>query len=175
MPTSLSPSSAQPDCDVQELVAAYKVLDLELSASSYAIEHWYRELSLPNQPDRCRQGSPEQHRVAEKRRRIEMAYELIRSAPLRDHPLAKATAALEADRVRDPGLAIDRTVSVATETVARLGLGVAVGLLLAYFMYRKGVPGFGIYVWFAPFVVGILFMLSLESTGGLLAFVFRRL
>lgn len=174
MPTSEPPSSAGLR-DVQALLAAYSVLDLELSASPYAIEHWYRELSLLNQPDRYPEGSPEQHRVAEKRRQIDAAYQLIRTAPLREHPLAKTAAAREEERVRDPGLAIDRPVSVATETVARFALGVAIGIFLAYSMHRKGLPGFEIYVWLAPLVVGILLMFSLESTGGLLAFVFRRL
>ena len=134
MPTTPAPLESE----IQALVAAYKLLDLELSASSYAIDHWYRQLSLLNQPDRYPEGTPDQFHAAEKRRQIDAAYQLIRTAPLRDHPLAKAAAAREEDRVRDPGLAIDRPVSVATETVARLALGVALGLFFAYQLHRQG-------------------------------------
>ena len=168
MPTTPAPLGSE----IQALVAAYKLLDLELSASSYAIDHWYRQLSLLNQPDRCPKGTPDQVQAAEKRRQIDAAYQLIRTAPLRGHPLAKAAAVREEDRVRDPGLAIDRPVSVLTETVARLALGVALGLFFAYQLHRRGVPGVEIYVWLAPLVVGIYLMSSLESTG-LLAFVRR--
>ena len=168
MPTTPAPLASE----IQALVAAYKLLDLELSASSYAIDHWYRQLSLLNQPDRCPEGTPDQLHAVEKRRQIDAAYQLIRTAPLRDHPLAKAAAAREEDRVRDPGLAIDRPVSVATETVARLALGVAIGLFFAYQLHLRGVPGFKIYVWLAPLVVGIYLMSSIESTG-LIAFVRR--
>ena len=97
------------------------------------------------------EGSPEQHRVAEgEAAQSSAAYQLIRTAPLRDAPLAKTAAAREEERVRDPGLAVDRPVSVATETVARFALGVAVGLFLASPCARRGVPGFRIYVWVAP-------------------------
>ncbi len=141
-------------------MAAYKVLDLELNASEAAIEHWYHELSLLNQPDRCRAGSSEQQRVAEKRRQIDAAYRLIQHAPLYDHRLAQEAAEHEQERVPDPGFVLERQVSVATEVIVRFVLGVVVGLLVAASMNTRGVPGFEIYVWGVPLVLGILFMSS---------------
>jgi hypothetical protein len=174
MSTAALPSSAATESDVQELVAAYKLLDLELQASPLAIEHWHRELSLLNQPDRWPIGSPERQRAVEKLRRIDAAYRLIQDAPLYDHPLAKEAARREEERVRDPGLSIDRPVSVATETIARFVLGVAVGLVLAFALQRRGVPGFEIYVWGVPLALGILFMSSIERPGWLLELFFWR-
>ncbi len=74
MSTAALPSSVASESDVQEFVAAYKVLDLELQASPLAIEHWYRELSLLNQPDQWPVGTPERQRAVEKLARIEAAY-----------------------------------------------------------------------------------------------------
>lgn len=163
MSTSAVTSGARPESpesNVQELVEAYKVLDLELQASPLAIEHCYRELSLLNRPDCWPTGSPERQRAVEKLRRIDGAYRLIQDAPLFDHPLAKEAAAREEDRVPDPGLAIDRPVSVATETIVRFVFGVVVGLLVAATLNKRGVPGFQIYVWAVPLALGILFMSS---------------
>jgi preprotein translocase subunit Sec63 len=154
------PSAASPESDVQELVEAYKVLGLELNASTDAIEHWYGELSLLNQPDRHPAGSADRQRAGEKRRQIDAAYGLIQNAPLQNHPLAKEAAAREEERVPDPGLLIDRPVSVATEVIVRFVFGVVVGLFVASALNARGLPGFEFYVWGVPLIFGILFMSS---------------
>jgi preprotein translocase subunit Sec63 len=153
-------SAARPDSEVQELVEAYKVLGLELNASTDAIEHWYRELSLLNQPDRHPSGSADQRRAAGKRRQIDAAYGLIHNAPLQNHPLAKEAAARQEERVPDPGLKIDRPVSVATEVIARFVLGVVMGLWPAFVLYKSEAPGVEILVWAIPPAVGLLVMYS---------------
>ena len=160
MSTSAMSSAARSESDVQELVEAYKVLGLELNASTDAIEHWYRELSLLNQPDRHPSGSADQRRAAEKRRQVDAAYGLIHNAPLQNHPLAKEAAAREEERVPDPGLMIDRPVSVATETIVRFVFGVVVGLFVVAALNTRGLPGFEFYAWGVPLVLGILFMSS---------------
>jgi len=160
MPTAALTSSAGSESDVQVLVAAYKVLDLELQASPLAIEHWYRELSLLNQPDLWPVGSPERQRAVEKLRRIDVAYRLIQDAPLYDHPLAKEAAAHSEERMRDPGLRIDRPVSVTTEIIVRFVFGVVVGLFVAAALNTRRTLGFEFYVWGVPLVLGILFMFS---------------
>ena len=158
-PTTTSSESA-PDAAVQVLIAAYRVLDLELRASPVAIEYSYRELLQLNQPDRCPGGSPEQQRASERRQAIEAAFQLIQDAPLRDHPLAHQTEPGLPLQPPDHGLAIDRPVSVATETIVRFVLGAVVGLVLADSLRRRGVPGFSVYLWGVPLVMGILFMSS---------------
>jgi hypothetical protein len=160
MSTAAPPPSAAPESDVQELVAAYKVLDLELQASPDAIDHWYRELSLLNDPDRFPAGSSDHARMAEKRRHIDAAYGLISNAPLQNHPLAKEAAAREEERVPDPGLMIDRPVSVATEVIGRFVFGVLAGLFPAFVLHRSQVPGVEILVWAIPPAVGLIFMYS---------------
>jgi len=161
MSTSAATSAASaPEAAVQTLLAAYRVLDLELRASPLAIQYAYRELLQLNQPDRCPSGSPEQQRAAERRRAIEAAYELVRNAPLRDHPLAYQAEQELPLQPRDHGPAIDRPVSVATETIVRFVLGAVVGVVLATSLYGRGVPGFSVYMWGVPLVLGILFMSS---------------
>jgi hypothetical protein len=160
MSTAALPSSVASESDVQELVAAYKVLDLELQASPLAIEHWYRELSLLNQPHMWPEGTPERQRAVEKLRRIDAAYRLIQDAPLFNHPLAKEAAAHSQERVPDPGLRIDRPVSVATEIIVRFVFGVVVGVGVVAALNTRRVPGFEVYVWGIPLVLGILFTFS---------------
>ena len=160
MSTAALPSSVASESDVRELVAAYNVLDLELQASPLAIEHWYRELSLLNQPDQWPVGTPERQRALEKLGRIEAAYRLIQDAPLFNHPLAKEAAAHSEERVRDSGLIIDRPVSVATELIVRFVFGVVVGLFVVGALNTRRVPGYEFYVWGVPLVLGILFMSS---------------
>jgi hypothetical protein len=176
MLTSATSSGPVADDAVQVLVAAYKVLDLELRASPLAIQYACRELLQLNQPERCPKGSPEQLRAAERRRAIEAAYHLIEHAPLRDHPLAhqaEQEQQLQGPR-QDPALAIERTVSVLTETIVRFVLGMAAGVLLALWLERRGVPGFALYAWVVPLALGILFMSSLERRGWLVELLFWR-
>src|SRR5262245_8968884 len=68
--------------DVQELVAAYRTLDLELGASPVVIRNRYRELVQIYHPDKWPQGSAEQVASAERMREINGAYDLIEDAPL---------------------------------------------------------------------------------------------
>ena len=60
----------------------------------------------------------------------------------------------------DPGLMIDRPVSVATETIVRFVFGVVVGLFVVAALNTRGLPGFEFYAWGVPLVLGILFMSS---------------
>lgn len=156
-----SGSVADDTVKVEVLVAAYRVLDLELRASPLAIQYAYRELLQLNQPERCPNGSQEQQLGVERRLAIETAYHLIQHAPLRGHRLARE-AEQEQQLPRDHGTALDRPVSVLTETIVRFVLGIVVGVVLALWLRRIGVQGFALYVWFVPLALGFLFMSSLE-------------
>lgn len=148
--------------DVQELIAAYQTLDLELAASSSAIRMRYRELALLHHPDKHPHGSEAQAQAAARMALINAAYELIHDAPLRHH--RPAVGSIEAEPRPDRGAAFDRPVSVATETLVRMVLGAIVGFGLAVLLERSGVPGFSLYVWVCPILLGFAFTSTSDST-----------
>jgi DnaJ-class molecular chaperone len=146
------PTAATETADLQALIGAYAVLDVEFTASEAAIRARYRELALRHHPDVHPHGSPAQQQAAARMATINAAFTLIRDAPLRDY---------RPDR-RETGAAIphhaaggfDRPVSVATETLVRLAFGALFGLGLALVLGNRRVPGFAFYVWILPLVIG---------------------
>jgi preprotein translocase subunit Sec63 len=140
--------------DLDRLLAAYRALDVDVGASARAIRFRYRELVRQHHPDRWPEGSPEQARAQERMREINAAYDLIESAPLRDHEFPP-------DPVRSDSTigqyGVARPPSVLIETLARLALGAAVGVLFALMLYARGMPGFPIYVVAIPIVLALAF------------------
>ena len=146
--------------DIQALIGAYAVFDVELKASASAIRARYRELALRYHPDTHPQGSPSQQQAAARMAAINAAYTLIRNAPLRDYRPERNEAGAP---IRESGgVAFDRPVSVVTETLVRLAVGVLFGLGIALVLRDRRVPGFAVYVWILPLVIGF----ACTSTSG---------
>ena len=146
--------------DIQALIGAYGLLDVELTASEPAIRARYRELALRYHPDTHPHGSPSQQQAAARMAAINAAYTLIRNAPLRDYRLERNQTG--APIPAGGGVAFDRPVSVVTETLVRLALGVLFGLGIALVLQDRRVPGFAVYVWILPLVIGF----ACTSTSG---------
>ena len=138
--------------DVRELIAAYQTLDLELGASASAIRYRYRELAQRHHPDKHPHGSPAQAAAASRMAGINAAYELIQEAPLRHYRPPEPPAGDADTPERHAGSA--RPMSVAAETFARMAVGALLGVLLAFLLDARGVPGFDLYVWILPLVLG---------------------
>ena len=138
--------------DVRELVAAYEALDLEFGASASAIRCRYRELAQRHHPDKHPHGSPAQAEAASRMAGINAAYELIQDAPLRHYRPPEPVPSVEDTRERHAGFA--RPLSVAAETFVRMAVGALLGVVLAFLLDGRGVPGFDLYVWILPVVLG---------------------
>jgi preprotein translocase subunit Sec63 len=146
--------------DIQALIGAYGLFDVELSASASAIRARYRELALRYHPDTHPHGSSSQQQAAARMAAINAAYALIRNAPLRDYrPERNQTGA---PIPAGGGVVLDRPISVVTETLVRLCLGVLFGLGIALVLRDRRVPGFEVYVWILPLVIGF----ACTSTSG---------
>ena len=87
---------------------------------------------------------------------INAAYQLIRDAPLRNYRPAQIRPTDVEPPPRGQEIAFDRPVSVVTETLVRLVLGIALGLWMALVLERRGVAGFWLYVWILPCVMAVV-------------------
>jgi hypothetical protein len=163
------PNASTETADLQALIAAYAVLDVELTASEAAIRARYRELALRHHPDVHTQGSPAQQQAATRMAAINAAFNLIRNAPLRHyrHDSSEAGAAIP-----HAAGAFDRPLSVATETLARLAVGALLGLALALVLQNRRVPGFFLYVWILPLVIGLACTSTSVRTGSMLRLLY---
>ena len=93
------PTTTRPAPDVQELLAAYRTLDVPPKASPVAVRIRYRELAQLHHPDKWPNGSAEQVAAAERMREINAAYDLIEDAPLQHREIpVEPTHALPAPR-----------------------------------------------------------------------------
>lgn len=73
---------------LEELLDAYAVLEADHTATSGDLRHAYRRLARTHHPDRVPPNSPEHHQATTRMAAINAAYELIRDAPLRHHPMS---------------------------------------------------------------------------------------
>jgi hypothetical protein len=144
--------------EIDRLLSAYRALDIDVRASAVAIRQRYRELARLHHPDRWPNGSPEQDRAADRMREINAAYDLIESAPLRDHVFAtEPVAPTESDR---PSPIVHGQPSVAAETLIRAAVGLGVGVAMVAALRSGGLPGLAIYGWLIPLLGLVLFVFS---------------
>jgi DnaJ-class molecular chaperone len=160
------PTAGTETADLQALIGAYAVLDVELTASEAAIRARYRELALRHHPDMHQHGSRAQEEAAARMAAINAAFNLIRDAPLRDYRPERGETGAAIPQQADGGF--DRPVSVATETLARLALGALFGLGVALVLGNRRVPGFAFYVWILPLVIGMAFTSTSPRTANIL-------
>jgi hypothetical protein len=131
-------STAAPDLD--QLLGAYRTLDVDVRASARAIRFRYLELARQHHPDKWPAGSPDQATAANRMRQVNAAYSLIEAAPLRHHVFAGEP--VDEQPARHP---LNRPVSVAVETFIRVGLGAIAGAIVAMSLHNAGVPGVRLY------------------------------
>jgi DnaJ domain len=144
-----------PSDNIEALVAAYRRLDVDLRASKSAIRHHYLELAREHHPDKWPGGSPQQEQAASRMRAINTAYDHIKSAPLRDHVFAsEPVPPLDA---ASPRSIWTRPPSALVETLLRFALGAAIGGLVAFRLYDRGVPGTAAYGPAIPLLLGFAF------------------
>jgi DnaJ domain len=144
--------------EIDRLLRAYRALDIDVRASAVAIRQRYRELARLQHPDRWPSGSAEQDRAADRMREINAAYDLIETAPLRDHVFATEEVAPTQPRGRSP---IGQSQpSVAAETLIRATVGIGIGLAMVVALRSGGLPGLAIYGWLIPLLGLVLFVFS---------------
>ena len=148
----------RPQMEIDRLLSAYRALDLDVRASAVAIRQRYRELARLHHPDRWPSGSPEQDRAADRMREINAAYDLIESAPLRDHVFATDQVA-PAEPARSSSI-VRGQPSVAAETLIRAAVGIGAGIALVVALRSGGLPGLPIYGWLLPLLGLVLFVFS---------------
>ena len=116
--------------DLRRLRSAYQVFGLPLSSTAAEIEREFGRLATTWHPDKWPAGSPQQAKAADRMRDIELAFEAIRHAPLRDHieghPRVAARAAARGREVAHESVPLtDRT-----EYAVRFVLGALFGLVM---------------------------------------------
>ena len=74
---------------LEELLDAYALLEAEHTASSGDLRRAYRRLARTHHPDRVPPNSPEHRQATTRMAAINAAYDLIRDAPLRHHPMSR--------------------------------------------------------------------------------------
>jgi curved DNA-binding protein CbpA len=91
----MSGKAATPD--LQTLLDAYGRLELQFGATPGDVRQSYRRLARAHHPDRFPADSPQQREATTRMRHLNGAYALIRDAPLRYHPISRATEAVVDD------------------------------------------------------------------------------
>jgi preprotein translocase subunit Sec63 len=121
--------------DLNALMDAYALLELDHSASPADVKRAYKRLAQQHHPDRQAAGTADQRGATERMAAINGAYQLIRDAPLRHHRVS--TGARPDDPWTDAELdaAIrrarqDRSVATAINVVTMLVLFFVPMLLL---------------------------------------------
>ena len=93
------PTTASPAPDVQELLAAYRTLDIPPQASPRAVQSRYRELVQLHNPGIWPNGSAEQAKAERRMHEINTAYALVEAAPL-EHREIPAEPKIEPPAIR---------------------------------------------------------------------------
>jgi hypothetical protein len=166
------PTTARPAPDVQELLAAYRTLDLGPQASPLAVRTRYRELAQVHHPDKWPNGSAQQVVAAERMCDINAAYDLIDDAPLQYREIPGEPASEPAHETpdiepfgtrrsdpanRSSGLTrVDRSL----RACGRLLYGAALGASFAYWMGIPGPMSGQPYAWLVAIAIGIVFARS---------------
>ena len=84
-------TAAAPGPDLDALLDAYALLEVEHSADPAGIRQAYKQAARKHHPDRHPAGSPEQKAATERMTAINAAYQLVRDAPLRHHRVSTGT------------------------------------------------------------------------------------
>jgi preprotein translocase subunit Sec63 len=146
--------------ELDTLLAAYHTLDLDVRASTRAIRHRYHELARRHHPDRWPAGSPQHTLAASRMREINIAYELIEAAPLRNHVFASDP--VRQARAEPADSVLPRPLTTNVKTLLQFGLGLIAGGLVALMLYARGVPYVPVYALALPISFGLVF----TSTSG---------
>jgi DnaJ domain len=131
-----------------ELVAAYGTLGVERAATKDAIRARYRELAQIHHPDHWPSGSLEHAEAHTRMREINVAYDLIRKAPLQHEGFGDMTP--DPAFQPPPSRAVASLVEFAIEFLIGVLAGGAIAMLLSY----NNVPGRSIYQWAIPLLLG---------------------
>jgi hypothetical protein len=73
------------------LLDAYALLEVDHTASAAEVRRAYRAMARRHHPDRVPAGSPEHTRATTQMAAVNAAYEYIREAPLRHHPISRSS------------------------------------------------------------------------------------
>jgi hypothetical protein len=163
---------------MKEHVAAYGVLGVELSASADEIKRKYHELARSYHPDRWPRDSPRHAEATARMQQVNLAYRLIREAPMRAVTERHA-------RFDDATIAADAKGSVwvrsvvdsaAVEAVLRGLCGVCVGLWIVAWLSSIELPGAALYGWLIPLIIGFVATEpgGIQRVGRLLMFLLSR-
>jgi hypothetical protein len=82
-------TGAAPNLDA--LLDAYAVLGLDHTATPREARRAYREMARRHHPDRVADGTPARGEATTRMAAINHAYDLVRDAPLRHHPISRAS------------------------------------------------------------------------------------
>lgn len=150
----MSTTAARPD--LQTLLDAYALLEVQFTATPGDVRKSYRRLARAHHPDRFHTDSPQQRDATARMRHLNVAYALIRDAPLRHHPISRGTEPVVDDsadaidaslrrarverRYRDIAAAVAFTVMAAIGTLilsqalrtGGFGAGAAVAVFLVF-------------------------------------------
>jgi curved DNA-binding protein CbpA len=102
----MSGKAAAPD--LQTLLDAYALLEVQLHATPGDVRQSYRRLARANHPDRFPAASPQQRDATTRMTHLNAAYALIRDAPLRYHPISRGTETVIDDSVDAIGASLRR-------------------------------------------------------------------
>lgn len=139
---------------VEELRRAYEVVGIPIDSSAVAIKQGYRNRARYWHPDKWPIGSKDQETAAERMRNLNVAYDLIRHAPLRyrieSHPRVQARAERRGYSPR-ASIPLNDYIELAT----RFAVGVFIGLLI-----DVAVGGSVITIVAIPIATGVLFAIG---------------
>ena len=147
--------------DLIAYMNAYAVLEVEYSSTATDIRRAYRRLAQQAHPDRHPQNSAEQRSATARMATINDAYDLIRNAPLRHHPVSRRSHpdVVWSDSQLDAALRSARAERVTLDIVAVCAMG-AVGVFFSVSIVQQldyiGLPGFQVYAALIPLLGGLL-------------------
>ena len=157
--------SSSSEQDVQQLIAAYQTLDVDLHASPIVIRTRYHELAQLHHPDKWQHGSSEQAAAEERMREINAAYDLIEDAPLQHRREEQSGPVEEAPpreaRQHQRHWLTDGDV---LESSFRGLFGALVGASFAYWLGRRGVIQNQMFFWLVPLMIGFVFARPSQGT-----------
>lgn len=158
---TMSTRAATPD--LQALLDAYALLEVQLAATPGDVRASYRRLASAHHPDRFPADSPQHRDATTRMRHLNGACALIRDAPLRYHPISRGTEAVVDDSAEsiDASLRRARVERRYRHTAAALAFGVmaAIGTLILIQALQVGGFGFG-----AAVAVFVIFALVIGFT-----------
>ena len=116
------------DVELPAIENAYRVLGVSRDSSALRIKREYRRLARMCHPDKFAHNTPDQKRAAERMREINVAFRLVKHAPLR----YRSDSASQTGKGRQ-GTGPARTIAVTdrTEYIVRFVCGVVFGVAVS--------------------------------------------